>query len=88
MVRIFFLNRKYTGQVFYNINALAYNKISCRTSVFVETKESGKVEAATTEDVSLPQTGHKHSNAGLIGLGLATIASLLGLAGTRKRKKD
>ncbi|MTE02468.1 mucin-binding protein [Lactobacillus johnsonii] len=54
----------------------------------VETKESGKVEAATTEDVSLPQTGHKHSNAGLIGLGLATIASLLGLAGTRKRKKD
>ena len=54
----------------------------------VETKESGKAEAATTEDVSLPQTGHKHSNAGLIGLGLATIASLLGLAGTRKRKKD
>jgi len=54
----------------------------------VETKESGKVEAATTEDVSLPQTAHKHSNAGLIGLGLATIASLLGLAGTRKRKKD
>ncbi len=54
----------------------------------VENKESGKVEAATTEDVSLPQTGHKHSNAGLIGLGLATIASLLGLAGTRKRKKD
>ncbi|MCI7715023.1 MAG: YSIRK-type signal peptide-containing protein [Lactobacillus johnsonii] len=54
----------------------------------VETKESGKAEAATTEDVSLPQTGHKHSNAGLIGLGLATIASILGLAGTRKRKKD
>ncbi len=54
----------------------------------VETKESGKAEAATTEDVSLPQTGHKHSNAGRIGLGLATIASLLGLAGTRKRKKD
>ena len=54
----------------------------------VETKESGKAEAATTEDVSLPQTGHKHSNAGLIGLGVATIASLLGLAGTRKRKKD
>ncbi len=54
----------------------------------VETKESGKAEAATTEDVSLPQTGHKHSNAGIIGLGLATIASLLGLAGTRKRKKD
>ncbi|TWU79414.1 mucin-binding protein [Lactobacillus johnsonii] len=54
----------------------------------VENKESGKVEAATTEDVSLPQTGHKHSNAGLIGLGFATIASLLGLAGTRKRKKD
>ena len=54
----------------------------------VETKESGKAETATTEDVSLPQTGHKHSNAGLIGLGLATIASLLGLAGTRKRKKD
>ena len=53
-----------------------------------ETKESGKAEAATTEDVSLPQTGHKHSNAGLIGLGLATIASILGLAGTRKRKKD
>lgn len=54
----------------------------------VENKESGKVEAATTEDVALPQTGHKHSNAGLIGLGLATIASILGLAGTRKRKKD
>lgn len=54
----------------------------------VENKEPGKVEAATTEDVSLPQTGHKHSNAGLIGLGLATIASILGLAGTRKRKKD
>ena len=53
-----------------------------------ETKESGKAEAATTEDVSLPQTGHKHSNAGLIGLGLATIASILGLAGTRKHKKD
>lgn len=54
----------------------------------VENKESGKVEAATTEDVALHQTGHKHSNAGLIGLGLATIASILGLAGTRKRKKD
>ena len=54
----------------------------------VETKESGKAEAATTEDVALPQTGHKHSNAGLIGLGLATIASILGLAGARKRKKD
>ncbi len=54
----------------------------------VENKEPGKVEAATTENVSLPQTGHKHSNAGIIGLGLATIASILGLAGTRKRKKD
>ncbi len=54
----------------------------------VENKEPGTVEAATTEDVSLPQTGHKHSNAGIIGLGLATIASILGLAGTRKRKKD
>lgn len=54
----------------------------------VENKESGKVEAATTEDVALHQTGHKHSNAGLIGLCLATIASILGLAGTRKRKKD
>ena len=54
----------------------------------VENKESGKVEVATTEDVSLPQTGHKHSNAEIIGLGLATIASILGLAGTRKRKKD
>lgn len=53
----------------------------------VENKESGKVEAVTTEDVALPQTGHKHSNAGIIGLGLATIASILGLAGTRKRKK-
>lgn len=54
----------------------------------VENKEFVKVEAATTEDVALPQTGYKHSNAGLIGLGLATIASILGLAGTRKRKKD
>ena len=54
----------------------------------VENKEPGKVEAATTENVSLPQTGHKHSNAGIIGLGLATIASILGLAGTRKRNKD
>lgn len=45
------------------------------------------MEAVTTEDVALPQTGHKHSNAGIIGLGLATIASILGLAGTRKRKK-
>ncbi|TVU93607.1 mucin-binding protein [Lactobacillus gasseri] len=54
----------------------------------VEHKETGKVEAATTNEVSLPQTGHKHSNAGIIGLGLATIASILGLAGTRKRKKN
>ena len=50
--------------------------------------ETGKVEAATTNEVSLPQTGHKHSNVGIIGLGLATIASILGLAGTRKRKKN
>ena len=54
----------------------------------VEHKETGKVEAATTNEVSLPQTGHKHSNVGIIGLGLATIASILGLAGTRKRKKN
>ncbi|EFQ45633.1 Gram-positive signal peptide protein, YSIRK family [Lactobacillus gasseri MV-22] len=53
----------------------------------VEHKETGKVEAATTNEVSLPQTGHKHSNVGIIGLGLATIASILGLAGTRKRKR-
>ena len=45
----------------------------------VEHKETGKVEAATTNEVSLPQTGHKHSNVGIIGLGLA---------GTRKRKKN
>lgn len=54
----------------------------------VEHKETGKVEAATTNEASLPQTGHKHSNVGIIGLGLATIASILGLAGTRKRKKN
>ena len=68
------------------------NQLSIDSSVnkveTVENKESGKVEAATTRDVSLPQTGQKHSNSGLIGLGLATIASILGLAGTRKRKKD
>ena len=54
----------------------------------VEHKETGKVEAATTNEASLPQTGHKHSNVGIIGLVLATIASILGLAGTRKRKKN
>ena len=54
----------------------------------VEHKETGKVEAATTNEASLPQTGQKHSNVGIIGLGLATIASILGLAGTRKRKKN
>ena len=54
----------------------------------VEHNEPGKVEAATTNEASLPQTGHKHSNVGIIGLGLATIASILGLAGTRKRKKN
>lgn len=54
----------------------------------VEHKETGKVETATTNEASLPQTGHKHSNVGIIGLGLATIASILGLAGTRKRKKN
>ena len=54
----------------------------------VEHNEPGKVEAATTNEASLPQTGHKHANVGIIGLGLATIASILGLAGTRKRKKN
>ena len=53
-----------------------------------ENKDTGRVEAATIKDGSLLQTGHKHSNAGLIGLGLATIASILGLAGTKKRKKN
>ena len=54
----------------------------------VEHNEPGNVEAATTNEASLPQTGHKHANVGIIGLGLATIASILGLAGTRKRKKN
>ena len=54
----------------------------------VEHNEPGKVEAATTNEASLPQTGHKHANVGIIGLGLATIASILGLAGTSKRKKN
>lgn len=54
----------------------------------VGNKETGTAEAATIKDDLLPQTGYKHSNAGLIGLGLATIASILGLAGTKKRKKN
>ena len=54
----------------------------------VEHNEPGNVEAATTNEASLPQTGHKHANVGIIGLGLATIASILGLAGTRNRKKN
>ena len=54
----------------------------------VENNNSGKAEAATVKDTALPQTGNKHSNTGLIGLGVATLASILGLAGTKKRKKN
>ena len=54
----------------------------------VENNNFGKAEATTVKETALPQTGNKHSNAGLIGLGVATLASILGLAGTKKRKKN
>ena len=37
---------------------------------------------------TLPQTGEKKTTAGIFGLALAGIASLLGLAGDRKRKNN
>ncbi len=36
----------------------------------------------------LPQTGARENNAGVIGLAVASLAGLIGLAGTKKRKND
>lgn len=52
---------------------------------------NGEVKAATNGDKNvktLPQTGEKTNNAGIFGLALASLASLLGLAGADKKRRD
>ena len=51
-----------------------------------ETEENQTTVNSTNEE-TLPQTGEKENKAGIFGLLLATVGSLFGLAGSRKRKK-
>ncbi|MGO5308559.1 mucin-binding protein [Lactobacillus amylovorus] len=50
-----------------------------------ETEENQTTVNSTNEE-TLPQTGEKENKAGIFGLLLATVGSLFGLAGSRKRK--
>lgn len=52
-----------------------------------ETNARPLANSAATKTNTLPQTGESKSSLGLIGLGLAAVASLLGLTGTKKRKE-
>ncbi len=53
-----------------------------------ESQNNNAIHAASNnEEKELPQTGTKHSGLAFIGMGLASLAALLGLAGDRKKEK-
>lgn len=72
-----------------NINVpTKQSKTNTSSHAHVEKLSNVQPKAEKTNAKTLPQTGEKQNQLGILGLGIAAIAALLGLAGDRKRKNS
>lgn len=72
-----------------NINVpTKQSKTNTSSHAHVEKLSNVQPKAEKTNAKTLPQTGEKQNQLGILGLGIAAIAALLGLASDRKRKNS